>query len=101
VEQANIDLIFVQVNTNNPGKKGLRRGEFFEALLRISKLKYLDHGECTEVAEAFAVMIEDLKVKVYQSIGSELREKSFWCLEVNDILYANNDDLYSIFKKLL
>lgn len=46
IKAANIDLIYVQVNTNVKSRTGLNRGEFIETLLRIARSKYIDTGIC-------------------------------------------------------
>jgi hypothetical protein len=53
----------VQVNTNNPSKKGVRRGEFIEALIRVAKLKFVDTKIEPDLVKAFEKLIdENMKV---------------------------------------
>jgi hypothetical protein len=42
---ANLDLLFVTVNSYNKTIQGLYRGEFIELLVRVSKVKFLDTGK--------------------------------------------------------
>jgi len=52
-QKANLDLLFVTVNSYEKGRNGLYRGEFFELILRVAKNKYFDSGKATSVSQAF------------------------------------------------
>ena len=56
---ASLDLIHVQVNTNNKTVTGINRGEFIEALIRIAKAKYKDTG----IEESLATSLDRLVEK--------------------------------------
>jgi hypothetical protein len=58
VKAASIDLIYVQVNTNNKATVGINRGEFIEALIRIARAKYKDTGFEENLASALDRLIE-------------------------------------------
>jgi hypothetical protein len=46
LKASNLDLVYVQVNTNNKMANGINRGELLEALVRIAKAKFKDTGIC-------------------------------------------------------
>jgi hypothetical protein len=54
LKPSSLDLVFVQVDTNNRTRVGINRGEFIETLVRIAKVKYKDTGICRSIDEAFA-----------------------------------------------
>jgi hypothetical protein len=59
VKQASIELIYVQVDTNNKFRNGIIRGEFIEALIRIAKAKYMDTGIEKKFDGALEMLIEN------------------------------------------
>lgn len=52
------------------------------------------------MAEAFAKLMVDIHEKCYSAVGADLRSNHFWCLEINDILFANEAELKMVFTKL-
>ena len=63
LKPANIDLIYVQVNTNVKTRTGLNRGEFIETLLRIARQKYIDTGICKQVPDALQMLVDKIHSK--------------------------------------
>jgi hypothetical protein len=87
LKQASIELIYVQVDTNNKFRNGIIRGEFIEALIRVAKAKYMDTG----IEKKFDVALETLIEKCVKpnwpaERWQKLRDKRFWNNEINDIL---------------
>jgi len=58
MKQASLELIYVQVDTNNKFRNGIIRGEFIEALIRIAKAKYIDTGVEKKFDVALDMLIE-------------------------------------------
>jgi hypothetical protein len=58
IKQASIELIYVQVDTNNKFRNGIIRGEFIEALIRIAKAKYVESGIEKRFDTALELLIE-------------------------------------------
>jgi len=58
LKQASLELIFVQVDTNNKFRIGINRGEFIEALVRIAKAKFVETGLEKRLEIALDLLIE-------------------------------------------
>ena len=58
IKQASIELIYVQVDTNNKFRNGIIRGEFIEAVIRIAKAKYVESGIEKRFDAALELLIE-------------------------------------------
>lgn len=94
LKQASLELIFVQVDTNNKFRIGINRGEFIEALVRIAKAKFVETGLEKRLEIALDLLIERyLKPNWITDRWQKLRDKKFWNNEINDILQANLEGL--------
>ena len=80
-------------------ERDLSRLEFYEVIVRMASVKYKESGKWEKYSQAVKMLIED-DLMVFSNIQKwqEWREKELWTLDVNDILYANTDNLKKIFK---
>lgn len=93
VKIANLDLTFVAANTapqKGQIKNGLNRGEFFEYMVRVAHVKFVQNKQVSKVHEAFQLLVDQhLKPNLYVQNWQNFRDGELWTIDVNDVFEAN------------
>jgi len=98
LKKRDVDRAYIATTSSSGGIGGLRRFEFLEALVRVSRIKFLDTEEVETVDEGLEVLIEDYIVRMGHYVDpDDFRKTHLYCKETEDILKVHNHNLYVIF----
>ena len=98
VKKRDIDRIYIATSATSGGIGGLQRFEFLEALVRVSKLKFVDTKEVDTADEALELLIEDYITRVgYFVDPDDFRKTHLYCKETEDLLAVHGANLKAIF----
>ena len=99
-----IDLLFIASNFEERSadlytQKYLCRSEFLEVIVRIADEKYVKSHICRTLPEALGHLINEnmLKNSPFVIEGQSFRDEQLWVMTIDDLFYANNANIRTIF----
>ena len=98
MEQTFITVNFEITNQDDNPDKSLIRFEFFEILIRCANILYKKTGVCRTVASALEHLIQR-HIMPHSGLDdwSGFRTEKIYTVEVNDVLFANLDNLRRVY----